>query len=846
MVRPKQPTSAAARARVLDRDLAPRFAAAWAALVYALATMLFAYPAITGAFLVTLRSDQYKIGYAFRQFAAEWMRAGKGFPQWNPYLYGGLPYVAAMHGDIFYPTFLLRLIMPTDAAMTWEFPIHVFLAGVFTYLFLRAWRLGFLASVLGGLAYMLSGQVVSLASPGHDGKLFVSALLPLALFFLVRGVRDGRRWAWGGLAIAIGLAVLSPHPQLLQYMLLMSGAFALYLAFATHEGQGKLPRDVALRRLGFALGAVVLGGLIGAIQFWPVKEYVPFSPRAGGRGYDYATSFSMPIEELINTYVPQFSGILDHYWGRNMIHFHSEYLGAAVLVLVGAAFGVVRRQSFRRFWVISGIVAMFWALGGSTPFYHLVYAIVPGAHYFRAPSTIFFLVSFAASVLAALGTERVLAGEVSLRFCLITIGIAAAVAILLSAGTYTAISTSITSGMSATYGPQIAADRLTRAQDNSADVMLGAWRAFLVVAVTCAIMWLAFKGRATARVAGWALVAVVGLDLWSIERAYWGFSAPASRIYAGDAVTEYLNAAREPGRVLVLPLEQLGGVAPADPMLEGCSGGTGGPTLMVQHIRNVLGCHGNELGRYQTLGGVTDTSNYDTLRFLEPAYARHENIQYVLTNAPDSIMTYLQQQLHSSSPFTRVVGPTRTAAGSTVYLYRMPGANPIAWVAGSVVKGSDDQALATVTSANFDPARAAILDSASTLPAVSVQSVGAAADAHATATHYEPGMIEVHLDKPATAGQALVVSENYFPGWHATADGKAAPLARMNYNLIGVELPAGASSVRLSFSDAAYGTGKIVTLVALLVAVGLWIWGAIADRREALRIEPAPIGAVGA
>src|SRR6185503_9764683 len=215
-----------------------------------------------------------------------------------------------------------------------------------------------------------------------------------------------------------------------------------------------------------------------------------------------------------------------------------------------------------------------------------------------------------------------------------------------------------------------------------------------------------------------------------------------------------------------------------------------------------------------------DTSNYDTLRFLEPAYARHENIQYVLTNAPDSIMTYLQQQLHSSSPFTRVVGPTRTAAGSTVYLYRMPGANPIAWVAGSVVKGSDDQALATVTSANFDPARAAILDSASTLPAVSVQSVGAAADAHATATHYEPGMIEVHLDKPATAGQALVVSENYFPGWHATADGKAAPLARMNYNLIGVELPAGASSVRLSFSDAAYGTGKIVTLVALLVAVG--------------------------
>ena len=55
----------------------------------------------------------------------------------------------------------------------------------------------------------------------------MSALLPLALWLLVRGIRDGRHWAWGALAITVGLAVLSPHPQLLQYMLLTSGAFAL-------------------------------------------------------------------------------------------------------------------------------------------------------------------------------------------------------------------------------------------------------------------------------------------------------------------------------------------------------------------------------------------------------------------------------------------------------------------------------------------------------------------------------------------------------------------------------------------------------------------------------------------
>ena len=44
-----------------------------------------------------------------------------------------------MHGDIFYPTFLLRMVLPTDVAMTWGFIVHLFLAGLFTFGFLRAY-----------------------------------------------------------------------------------------------------------------------------------------------------------------------------------------------------------------------------------------------------------------------------------------------------------------------------------------------------------------------------------------------------------------------------------------------------------------------------------------------------------------------------------------------------------------------------------------------------------------------------------------------------------------------------------------------------------------------------------
>ena len=107
---------------------APRVALAWAALVYAVCTLSLAHPALRGLFLISPISDQYLGGYPVRDFAATMLKETGHFPLGNPYLLGGMPYVAAMHGDIFYPSFLLRLLLPTDVGMTWGFIIHLFLA----------------------------------------------------------------------------------------------------------------------------------------------------------------------------------------------------------------------------------------------------------------------------------------------------------------------------------------------------------------------------------------------------------------------------------------------------------------------------------------------------------------------------------------------------------------------------------------------------------------------------------------------------------------------------------------------------------------------------------------------
>ena len=781
----------------------PRLTALWATLTYALCTLMLAWPALGGGFLVSPPSDQYIGGWPVRDFAGQALKAGQGIPQWNPYLFGGLPYIAAMHGDIFYPTALLRLILPTDVGLTWGFILHVFLAGCFTYGFLRAWGLGFFPSLLAGVAYMMSGEVAALVSPGHDGKLFVSALMPLTLWLLVRGIRDGRLWAWGGIAIAVGLAVLSPHPQLLQYMLLTCGAFALYLALATGVDGSKLPRDVAVRRLAMAGAAVAIGFLIGAVQYLPVLEYVPWSPRAGGKGWEHAVSYSMPIEELLNVYLPQFSGILDNYWGRNIIHLHSEYLGAAALLLAGAAFGAEERKSFRRFWLVVLVISVLWALGGYTPFYHLVYAIVPGTKFFRAPSTMLMVVAFATSVLVGLGTERIMAGGTTRKYLIGWLIAGAVVALLATVGAFTSLAQAIAAGFPF--------DRSAVIDANRGAVALGGWRSLLFLGAAIALVWLSSGGRIDRRMLGWGLVAVVVLDLWSVGRLYWNFSPRASVIYASDPAVEYLRKA-DPGRVLVLQLAQDGIPNPRDPSYYG-------DALMVHRVRQLKGYHGNELGNYQRLASREAVGDYANLA--TPTFWRLSNARYLYTNA-----------LLQDTSLKFLLGPVKNSTGATVYLYRLPGDNPPAWLVPALVKAGDEATRGTILDPRFDPTRVAVIDSSSNVPSQTLTALPEPVSVTPKVTRYDAGHIALELSAPAPAGTALVVSENYFPGWTASVDGRPAATVRTDYTFIGVPLPAGARKIQLDYHDPAYARGKAITLVAVLLALAMTAGGALADRRR--------------
>jgi hypothetical protein len=764
----------------------PRFASAWAALVYAVSALTLTYPALAGKFLVNPLSDQYKAGFAFRDFAAHVMKTTGGFPQWDPYILGGMPYVAAMHGDIFYPTFLLRLIMPTDVAMTWGMIGHFFLCGLATYWFLRfACRFAFFPALIGGAAYMMGGFVSSLPSAGHDGKIFVSALFPVALLVLTWCMRDGKRWGWGTFSIIVGLTLLTPHPQLLQYLLLACGAWALFLAFGG-VGAEKLSQRTAIERLALALGSVLVGAAIGAIQYLPVREYVSWSPRAPGFDYATATSYSFPIEELINTYLPQFSGILNNYWGRNGIHFHSEYIGVAVLILAYAAFGggwAGARKRLFWFWIGAGIVSLLWALGGSTPFFQLIYLLVPGTKFFRAPSTIFYITTFAVAVMAAFGTERLLAGRFSTRYVYGWLIGAAAVALFALIGGFTTLAQGVA------VNPALA-DRIDA---NAPDVKVGALRSLLFAVLTCGAIILLMRKKLPAQIAGWALVALVVVDLWSIERLYWEFSEPAQTLYGTDTTIEFVKKLSQPMRVLTIPIYDMP-MAPGDPNLTGDG-------LMVHGVRITCGYHGNSIGRY--------LPNCEQNELANPTMWALTNTEFVLTNT-DTI---------GGTGIRRIVGPVKDAAGSMVSLFQLPGDHPFAWVAPVMLKYPDSAVEEAFKTPSFPVHSAALFDTTSKVDAAKVTTLPPALTSTAHVDLYEPGHIVLTLSDPAPKGSALVVSENFYPGWRATVDGKPAAAERVDLSLIGLPLPAGARKVELTFASKTYEEGKVVTLLAIGVSL---------------------------
>jgi len=767
-----------------------------AAAVFALWVAILSLPMLAGKWLANPYSDQYATGYAFRAWGAEWWKRLGHVPLWEPELFGGMPFVGASHGDIFYPTSFLRLLLPVATVVNLNFVLHCVLAGLFTYLLLRRFRISWAGAVTGGLAYELTGLLASYPSPGHDGKLFAATALPLALLALFLALRERRKEGYGLLAVAVALALLG-HFQMAYYVLIAAGLFALYLTFDP-ESPGAL--QVRLGRLGLALGAVLLGYGLAMIQVLPFIQYIPFSPRAQGyHGFAGATSYAVPWAHVPGFLLRDFVGARDTYWGPNPLKLHSEYLGLPVVAL--AVLGALSVQRRRLVLWLGGIGLLFLliSMGAATPFYRLWWTVMPLVSKTRAPGMAFFIPAFVTACFAGIGVERLerREGARHLTPWFVTAGI---VILLALTGAFGHVAANLAVGAGAE-------GRVDAANAHAGAILLGALTSGLALLLVAVIAFRYHKLQGANAPLLALLLLVLGADLWLDARTFWLYSAPPTQtIFRTDGVIDRMRQTPLPYRVLDL------GVYPA-----------AGITLMAFDVPQLFPLHSafNEIRYFDELWNRDE--QFSNLRYLRMWDLYAVRYAIVPSGQPgiDSILRGYQ----------RVLTGVPTAGGVPADLLMRTEPAPWARVVPAALKVDSGRIIPTLLSPQMEYDRIVLLTPDVPLSPAPVTQMPAPSLAKAAVASWEPGRMSITLDPAPDSASYLLVAENWYPDWHATVDGASARVVRGDWALITLPIPAHARKVELWFESPGYVLGRAISLASLLLTLVLLLLPVLLRRR---------------
>lgn len=406
--------------------------------------------------LILVGLDVFTYFYPYKAYAAEVVRQGR-LPLWNPYLFLGVPFLANAQTALFYPLNFLLYWLPVPKMISYSIVLHVFLAGLFAYLYARlSLGLGRWGAWLAAAVFAFSGFVG--AQVEHVNQLNCSVWLPL-LFLLFDLARKGwlsnplppdRQIRRSGLDLAIqaersqgwlyvllaglvvGLQFTAGHTQSSYITLFALGVYAIFPALWNRWVKRRLSRLAVQRRvvskpsgssgqarsLGFDtptatqpalareigrsllvyLLIVIIGLALAAVQLLPTLELSRLSVRGGGLSYREAASFSLKPRLLLLSLLPTFGG-------EKVFSEYVAYLGivALALALVGALFQ--RRHPARPFLIFLTALGLFLGLGAYNPFYFVLYKLVPGFGLFRAPARWLYLYAFGGAMLAGLGAD---------------------------------------------------------------------------------------------------------------------------------------------------------------------------------------------------------------------------------------------------------------------------------------------------------------------------------------------------------------------------------------------------------------------------------------------------------
>ena len=342
--------------------------------------------------------------------------------EWDDSRLGGVPTIDALFGDAYHPLVLVEFLTDPARAVGFKFILIVWVAFLSAMALAKSLTGSLAWGTLFGFLYAFSPQYFSYVYGGHDGKMMVFAVAPLAILAIRKIIREGSIGYFILFVLSVVWMILGSHLQLTYLFLWGAGFYALFemLALSANWKTRSL-------RLGVTAGALAIALGISAFQIIPPYLYTTTeSVRGTGEktNYGHAASWSLHQEELASMLIPGFIGVdvyeqkqgaaglelsgsslvsipyadmqkahvqgSPFYWGHNAFKLNHDSAGIVLTFLAFLGFFVRKSRRAAAFWFVGAAVALSYAMGVHSPLFKLWFAIIPGMKSFRAPSMAMF------------------------------------------------------------------------------------------------------------------------------------------------------------------------------------------------------------------------------------------------------------------------------------------------------------------------------------------------------------------------------------------------------------------------------------------------------------------------
>jgi hypothetical protein len=739
---------------------------------------------------------------AFRRAIAEGV-----LPLWNPGQGFGAPLLADASFELAYPPTWLALLLPLSTYYKLFAAGHCLWAGLGTFVLARRIGLSPTAAAGGGVAFALSGPLLSSVSLFHHyaGASWMPWVLA-ALESLLR--RPGASTAVV-LGVTGGAQLLAGSGDL---------CLATGLLCAARLGW-HLVRTRPLARLARPAAGVLVAGLLalalGAPQWLPTAEQIV---RSGRPAQGAASAFwSLHPLSLLDLAVPRLVAGAGVEAPAREVLFEGRapllkglYVGIATLVL-----GALALRKGGAGPLLAGAGAAFFliaSLGRHTPLYGAL-SMVPGVALMRYPQKHLLAFSLCAALLAGFGLAAWQADwrEQDRRRAWSLAGALALVALL---GLAAAIG--LASGRDV---PPVLAGALDEPALAAAAALRTARSAVLLALCAGLLAWRASRARPHV-VATAALLLLGAADLVFVGQGLLSL-APRELVEHRPGVVERLEPERGLGHVQFMP---------PDPE---CARVVGGPPGWEYPWRAALAAVDALTPPTGVRFGIEGAFD-GQFTGLEPRWLIPPIVAAVRLagTAPGTRLLQL-------ASVRRVVWVRRTPPALLVPLGTLPtpyacplqllgvpdpGAE-VYTVAHERPLGAGNDEVASLLAPGFNPRREVLLGNARP----HVEGAPPPGTARIVARSSDSVSIEV---TPGGAG-VLVLAEAYDPGWTALVDGRPAPVLRANVLFRGVRLERGAHRVVFAYRPWTARLGLGLFLAGLLASAGLGLVARRASIRNA-------------